>query len=208
MWGFIPGPTHEEREREGGSEDAGLVQRRRKEEDFSWGRQAEAERVFAMLLHGNPKLGVDFKTMHWVEVNFALWCKGQNCCIKILCQNMQLFREAEAEMGYLFRSRRGWNAEREERRESRLHFSPVQAGDLYWDQNYYLLWVAWNWVINLQIAGFWLHAWQVDEALDALLTTLRPWRFSLAAAKMDNAPEAGKGNQVMTDHRPIDHLHA
>ena len=34
-------------------------------------------------------------------------------------------------MGYLFRSRRGWNAEREERRESRLHFSPVQAGDLY-----------------------------------------------------------------------------
>ena len=34
-------------------------------------------------------------------------------------------------MGYLFHSRRGWNAEREERRESRLHFSPVQAGDLY-----------------------------------------------------------------------------
>ena len=52
------------------------------------------------------------------------------CWVKILCQNI-LLQEAEAEMGYLFHSRRGWNAEREERRESRLHFSPVQAGDLY-----------------------------------------------------------------------------
>ena len=76
-----------------------------------------------MLLHDTPNLGVDFNTMHRIEVFIALRCNSLNYCVMILCQNI-LLREAEAEMGYLFHSRRGWNAEREERERADFIFPP------------------------------------------------------------------------------------